>query len=122
MALVIVLRAFVPTGYMVGASGEDGRIVLEICSGQTEDFLLFDPETGETVPLGDNGGSHDNRGEPGAGCPFALSATFSLDGLAKDPILLLFVQPRHELPQHYDGYRPNHSRAPPPARAPPVFV
>lgn len=126
MALVITLRAFVPTGYMIGTSGEDGRVILEICNGQTAGYLVLDTETGQATPIEELGAGqmdqHDGGEDPGGSCPFALSATVSLDGLATDPVPPVYARPGHDLPQSDDAHRPNLSRAPPPARAPPFLV
>lgn len=123
LAAVMCLRALVPVGYMLGPSSADGGIVLQICNAQTGNaYLLMDPETGETTEISHPGDQSPQGGDPGASCPFALSAVASLDIYL--PVLSLpgYLPPEDYLPADDLAARPNLARAPPPARAPPVLV
>lgn len=125
LTAVMVLRALVPVGYMLGPADADGHIVLRICSAQTHDsYLLLDTATGETTEIDHPGDvpAPEPLDDPGEGCPFALSAVSHLT--AGLPVILPpgFQRPEHLLPTDDRGHDPHAARGPPPARAPPVLI
>jgi len=65
-----VLRAIVPTGYML-ERGADGTVTVEICGSFGARLMAFDPVTGEMSELPEEApGAPDDH----AGCAFALNA------------------------------------------------
>jgi len=113
-----VLRALVPTGYMLERS-DDGTITVEICGGFGARLMAFDPVTGEMSELPED--------EPGApdgheSCAFALSAaaTPPEPALSMSPVsvtrLMLGSRPI-ATPETREP-----ARAPLPARGPPLSV
>ena len=113
-----VLRALVPTGYML-ERGADGTITVEICGSFGTRLMAFDPVTGEMSEL-----PQDQPSAPDghASCAFALSA------VATPPEPAFTVSPVR-FPRLMLGDRPvvapvlgQPVHAPLPARGPPLSV
>jgi len=121
VSLLMVMRALVPTGYMLDRSAEAGDIVIRICGGTTERFMSLNPHTGSMTEVdGDETPAPDDTTSPSATCPFASTAVFDLS-LPADMLLAAIYGPP------LLGDRPvintlayRRARAPLPARGPPV--
>ena len=124
VSLLMVMRALVPTGYMLDRSAEAGDIVIRICGGTTERFMSLNPHAGSMTEVdGDETPAPpppNDTTSPSATCPFALTAVFDLS-LPPDMLLAAIYGPP------LLGDRPvintlayRRARAPLPARGPPV--
>ena len=77
VALALLMKVLVPTGYMLGMS--DGSITVELCSG-------YGPMTMSTPGMAHHGGDKSDHGKAEQPCAFSGLSAPSL--AAADPILL----------------------------------
>lgn len=79
LVLLALTRALVPSGYMLDRAGDDGRLVVHMCSGSSARSMVVDLKTGG---ISNESDSQNTSGPSGTGksstsdlpCPFALSA------------------------------------------------
>lgn len=113
-----MLRALVPTGYML-ERGADGTITVEICGSFGTRLMAFDPVTGEMSEL-----PEDQPGAPES----HTTCAFALNAVVTPPESTLSVSPAH-FARLMLGDRPvvapelrQPVHAPLPARGPPLSV
>jgi DUF2946 family protein len=126
VSLLMVMRALVPTGYMLAPSADTGDIVIRICGGMAERFVSLNPHTGKMTEVdGDeapDAPTDDGNTSSSELCPFASTAVFDLP-LPPDVFLAALFGPP------LLGDRPVintvanwRARAPLPARGPPIRI
>lgn len=124
VSLLMVMRALVPTGYMLDRSADAGDIVIRICGGTAERFVTLNPHSGKMTEIDGDAApappQHDDTTSPSATCPFASTAVFDLP-LPPEMFLAAIYGPP------LLGDRPvintlayRRARAPLPARGPPI--
>lgn len=115
VALALLIKAFVPQGFMVAPS--NGTIMVSICSGQGPQTIAIDLGVGAD-PTSDHGDTHP-ADHPCAFSGLSMAADTGADILLLG-LALAFVLARGFLPVTV-----RHQRAPsrlrPPLRAPPLF-
>lgn len=124
LLLLLVARAWVPTGYMPDADAlRQGRLALGFCAAGGGSLpVLRAPAAQADAHHGHHGhGAPDDHGGAGQECPFGLSAHQVLDVpamLAVAPVLLRWLA---QAPLRVDSPRPALPAAGPPlgSRAPP---
>lgn len=92
LALLLLLRVFVPVGYMV-APGPQGGLALTICSGFGPPAPVSHRERPHGQP--DGAGQQEPQHDP---CPFALAGAAPLAGKASQPLVAAVA---HAAPQSF---------------------
>lgn len=124
IALLMVVRGLVPTGYMLDRSPDADSIVIRICGGFGERMMSLDPHSGKMseITVDEHGAPtlpHDDDRAASDTCPYATTSVFDLP-LAPDVFLaavfgppLLGGQPVINTVSHWRAHAPFPPRAPP---------
>ncbi len=87
IAALALVRALIPTGYMLDRADDGERLVVHLCSAADGRSVIIDLKTGTVSQDSGQGGANapndTNKSAAGdASCPFALSAVASLPAVS----------------------------------------
>lgn len=121
VALAMLVRAVVPSGYMFAPSADGEGLVVQLCSGVDTRWVSIDPATGAMTeadapgpdtPAPTPAGAHD--------CPFATAAAPLLPALAGVLVPPATGPPLRASPAVFAAVPAARAGAPLPARGPPL--